>query len=200
MELAGAVPIILLVLVIVLSSSAASGKDDFYSTSNGLTEFKTKIAAAMKNADHDKENGFSAYNELKGDGYKANEPINNSSKGNASTINSSVINSSIDDSLLLASKNNSNIALINQSAENETKSFSPAKVATNSKDYSASNGSSFFQNSTISPSGVHFNNQGSMRGMWSMEASQHGFGRNAIYDRIALSGDFDVQKSVSFKE
>jgi hypothetical protein len=36
--------------------------------------------------------------------------------------------------------------------------------------------------------------------VWSMEASQHGFGRNAIYDRIALSGDFDVQKSVSFKE
>ena len=200
MGLAGAVSIILLVLVIVLSSSVASGKNDFFSTSNGLTEFKAKIAAAMKSADHDKENGFSASDEQKGDGYEANESINNSLKGNASTINSSVINSSIDDSLLLASKNDSNIALINQSAENETKSLSSAKVATNSKDYSASNGSSFFQNSTISPSGVHFNNQGSMRGVWSMEASQHGFGRNAIYDRIALSGDFDVKKSVSFKE
>ena len=200
MELAGTVPIILLVLVIVLSSSVAGGKDDFYSTSNGLTEFKAKIADAMTSADHDKENGFNANDEQKGDGYKANQPITNSSKGNASTIKSSVINSSIDDSLLLASKNDSNIALINQSAENETKSLSSAKVATNSKDYSASNGSSFFQNSTISPSAVHFNNQGSMRGMWSMEASQHGFGQNAIYDRIALSGDFDVQKSVSFKE
>ena len=58
MELSGAVPIILLVLVIVLSSSAASGKDDFYSTSSGLSEFKTKIAAAMKSADHDREIGF----------------------------------------------------------------------------------------------------------------------------------------------
>jgi hypothetical protein len=204
MKLAVAASIILFVLAIVFFGSSASGKNDFYSTSYGLSEFKTKIADAMKNANHDGKNGLDENDVQNGDGLKANAQITGPSFGNALAINSSSINLSatnpaINESSPFALERDSNSTLINQSAENETKSILSAEGSINSGDDSISTGSTFSQNSSVSPAGVHFNNQGAFNGMWSMEASKHGFGRNAINDRIALSGNFDVQKSVSFK-
>ncbi len=190
---------ILFVLVMVGFGSSTSWKEDSYSTGDGLTEFKTKIADAMIKANHDVKSGFNATDEQKDDGLKANLSSINSTDGNASAINSSALNSSLNESSLLALEKDFNKTLINQSAENENKNVLSAKGVSNSKDAIPA-GSTFSQNSAISPSGVHFNNQGSFNGIWSMEASKHGFGRNGVNDRIALSGNFSVQKSVSFKE
>lgn len=41
---------------------------------------------------------------------------------------------------------------------------------------------------------------GNIRGFWSMEASKKNFGREGIWSRISLSGDFQVDKSVFFHE
>jgi len=41
---------------------------------------------------------------------------------------------------------------------------------------------------------------GNIRGFWSMEASKRTFGREGIWSRISLSGDFQVDKSVIFHE
>jgi hypothetical protein len=152
----------------------------------------------MIKANQDVKSGFSANDEQKDDVLKANLSSINSTAGNASAINSSEPNSSINESSLLALEKDSNSTLINQSAENENKSVLSAKGSTNSRD-ALPGGSTFSQNSDISPTGVHFNNQGSFNGMWSMQAIQLGFGRNGVNDRIALSGNFEVQKSVSFK-
>lgn len=201
MKLAVVASIILFVinLAIVGFGSSASWKDDSFSTSNGLMDFRTKIADAMNSINHDKENGFGANDEQKGDGLMANAPSTNSSASNTSALNSPAPNSSVNSSSLFALEKTPNSTLINQSEKNETKSILAAKRSIDSGDNSISTGSTFSQNSSISPSGIHFNNQGAFNGIWSMQASKHGFGRNSINDRIALSGNFDVQKSVSFK-
>lgn len=41
---------------------------------------------------------------------------------------------------------------------------------------------------------------GNIKGFWSMEASKRTFGREGIWSRISLSGDFQVDKSVIFHE
>jgi hypothetical protein len=55
------------------------------------------------------------------------------------------------------------------------------------------------QSDSVSPSGIHSDNQASFNGDWSMQANKQGFGNSGINDRMALSGDFNVHKSVSFK-
>jgi len=53
---------------------------------------------------------------------------------------------------------------------------------------------------TMSGSDVASSVSGNIRGFWSMEASKRTFGREGIWSRISLSGDFQVDKSVIFHE
>ena len=92
-------------------------------------------------------------------------------------INSSATNISGSGSLISMLTLNS--SMINQSAENNTGPIEQERDST-------------------MPTGIHLNNQGSVNGFWSMQSSRHGAGRSGINDRMVLSGDFNVQKSVSF--
>jgi hypothetical protein len=91
-----------------------------------------------------------------------------------------------------------NSSFDNQSSENRTLGIRPGENST-SKNGSDSGGSMLSQSDSISPSGIHSDNQAFFDGDWSMQAGKQGFGNSGIYDRMALSGDFDVHKSVSFK-
>ena len=179
MKLAVAISIILLGLnsaIVGLGSSASWGGDS-YSASDGLMDFKMKMADALSSINHAKEYGFDLNNERKADVVKANASSINSSGINSSAISTFASNSSEvkPSAFSLPPKS----LLSNQSAENKTKAV---------------------LSSSASPAGFHFNNQGSFNGFWSMQASKHNFGSSDINDRMVLSGNFDVQKSVSFKE
>jgi hypothetical protein len=180
MKLAVAISIILLGLNsanVGLGSSASWGGDS-YSASDGLMDFKMKMADALSSINHAKEYGFDLNNERKADVVKAN----------ASSINPSGINSSAISTFA------------SNSSEVKPSAFSLPLKSLLSSSQLAENKTKAVLSSSASPAGFHFNNQGSFNGFWSMQASKHNFGSSDINDRMVLSGNFDVQKSVSFKE
>jgi hypothetical protein len=127
-------------------------------------------------------------------------PAPNAGAINSSELNLSEFNSSETEQSRLGSSQNSseNSSFVNQSLENKTLDILPGKNST-SRTASNSGGSMLSQSDSISQSGIHSDNQASFNGDWSMQADKQGFGRSGINDRMALSGDFNVHKSVSFK-
>jgi hypothetical protein len=184
MKLAVAISIILLGLnsAIVGLGTYVSWSENSYSASDGLMDFRMKMADALSSINHAKENGFYLNNERKADGIKANTSSINTSSINSSGINSSNVS-----------------AFISNSSEVKPSSFSlpPKSLLSNQ---SAENKTLAFLSSPASSAGFHFNNQESFNGFQSMQVSKHSFGSSGINDRMVLSGNFDVQKSVSFKE
>lgn len=167
---------------------------NFYSVNSGLNEFKTKMAEIISSANQEEVNSANVENQETASGLNALVPVANSSELNLSEINPSAEQSG------LASRQNSslNSSILNQSLENKTSGVGPGNNST-SRTGSDSGGSTLSQSSSVSPSGIHLDNQASFDGDWSMQAGKQGFGNSGIYDRMALSGDFDVHKSVSFK-
>lgn len=167
---------------------------NFYSVNSGLNEFKTKMAEIISSANQEEVNSANVENQETASGLNALVPVANSSELNLSGINPSAEQSE------LASRQNSsqNSSILNQSLENKTSGVGPGNNST-SRTGSDSGGSMLSQSSSVSPSGIHLDNQASFDGDWSMQAGKQGFGNSGIYDRMALSGDFDVHKSVSFK-
>ncbi len=203
----------------IMASSGLS--DNFYSANDGLNDFKMKMAQIMGSANQGKENSVNVENQGAANGLNAlvsdanssdvNRSANNQSAHDLSTVNSipfespapntrafnsSESNSSESEGSQLASTQNS--SSVNQSIENRTLGIQPGKNST-SKNGSDSGGSMLSQSDSVSPSGIHSDNQASFNGDWSMQANKQGFGNSGINDRMALSGDFNVHKSVSFK-
>jgi hypothetical protein len=123
-----------------------------------------------------------------------NQGVSNVSNANVSSTNSSDANRSTTN---LSDRDLSTGYLILNN------SSAPNRGVGNKSEYgspeSDSGGSMVSQSDSISPSGLHFDNQASFNGIWSMQASKQGFGNSGINDRMALSGDFNVKKTVSFK-
>ena len=144
--------------------------DNFYSANDGLNDFKMKMAQIISNAPGINSSEVST---------EAGQPklgsMQNSSQN--SSWNSSSVNSSLD---------------------NRTSDIQPAKNSSLNTG-SSSGGSMLSETSSTSPSGLHFDNQASFNGIWSLQAGKQGFGNSGINDRMALSGDFNVKKSISFK-
>jgi hypothetical protein len=170
----------------------AGPSDNPYSTSDGLNEFKMKMAYTLASIGALKDNSSSANYERRAEDFKANVSINNSSVANASAVGSSVVKSP---NLEQASNSSS----VNQSAENKTKGIRALNNSTLKSD-PIPGGSAISQSSSISQSGIHFDNQASFNGSWSMQSRKQGFGSSGVNDRMTLSGNFNVQKSISFKE
>jgi hypothetical protein len=209
-----------------LGMMASSGlSDNFYSANDGLNDFKMKMAQIMGSANQGTENSVNVENQGAANGFNANVPgvkssdvnrsannqsahdlstvnpiLFNSSASNVRTGNESEYSSSESEQPRLASTQNSsqNSSSVNQSLENRTSGIQPVKNST-SKTASDSGGSMLSQSGSISPSGIHSDNQASFNGDWFMQAGKQGFGNSGINDRMALSGDFNVHKSVSFK-
>jgi len=198
--------------------------DNFYSANDGLNDFKMKMAQIMGSANQGKENSVNVENQGTTNGFNANVSdanssdanrfadnqsaqdlstvypiLFNSSASNARAGNESEYSSSESEQPQLAStQNSSQNSSVNQSLENRTFGIQPGKSST-SETASDSGGSMLSQSDSISPSGIHLDNQASFNGDWSMQAGKQGFGNRGINDRMALSGDFNVHKSVSFK-
>jgi hypothetical protein len=130
----------------------------------------------------------------------------NRSEFNRSEFNRSEFNSSAEQPQLASPQNSSqnsskNSYFVNQSLENRTSGVGPGNNSTSkTASNSSSGGSMLSERGSISPSGINFDNQATFNGDWSMRAGKQGFGSNGINDRMALSGDFNVHKTVSFKE
>jgi hypothetical protein len=189
--------------------------DNFYSANDGLNDFKMKMAQIMGSADQGKDNGVNVEDQGGANDLNANvSGVNlsevdrsayNQSAHDLSTVNpipfespapnTGAFNSSESEPQLASSQNSSSV---NQSRENRTLGIQPGKNST-SKTASDSGRSMLSQSDSISPSGIHLDNQASFNGDWSIQAGKQGFGNSGINDRMALSGDFNVHKSVSFK-
>lgn len=193
----GAVIVLMGFTLVVNGLSMATASEtsyNFYSVNSGLDEFKTKMAEIMGSTNQEEENSANVENQETAGGLNAFVPGANSSELNLSGINSSAEKSE------LASPQNSSLnpSFVNQSLENRTSVIQPGNNSA-SKTVSDSGGSMLSQTDSISPSGIHSENQASFDGAWSMQAAKQGFGNSGIYDRMALRGDFNVHKSVSFK-
>lgn len=173
-------------------SFVADPADNLYSASDGLNEFKMKMANTLASIDALKANSSSANDERSADDFKANVSTNNTSVANAQAVGSSVVK-------LANLKPASNLSSVNQSAENKTKGNRVLNNSTMRSD-SIPGGSTISQSSSISQSGIHFDNQASFNGFWAMQSRKQGFGSSGVNDRMTLSGNFNVQKSISFKE
>lgn len=178
-------------------SFVADPADNLYSASDGLNEFKMKMANTLASIDALKANSSSANDERRADDFKANFSMNNSSVANAQAVGSSVVDSSVIKSPKL--KPASNLSSVNQSSENNTTGIQAVNNSTQRSD-PIPDGSTISQSSSISQSGIHFDNQASFNGFWSMQSRKQGFGSSGVNDRMTLSGNFNVQKSISFKE
>ena len=193
----GAVIVLMGFTLVVHGLSMATSSEtsyNFYSVNSGLSEFKTKMADIMGSANQGEENSANVENQETASGLNAFVPGANSSE-----LNLSEINSSAEQSELASPQNSSlNSSFVNQSLENRTSGVGPGNNST-SRTGSDSGGSMLSQSDSISPSGIHSDNQASFDGDWSMQAGKQGFGNSGINDRMALSGDFNVHKSVSFK-
>ena len=193
----GAVTVLMGFTLVVhgLSMATSSGTSyNFYSVNSGLNEFKTKMAEIIGSANQEEENSANEENQENAGGLNAFVPVANSSE-----LNPPEINSSAEQSELASPQNSSqNSSFFNQPLENRTSGVGPGNNST-SRTGSDSGGSMLSQSSSVSPSGIHSDNQASFDGDWSMQAGKQGFGNSGIYDRMALSGDFNVHKSVSFK-
>jgi hypothetical protein len=197
--------------------------DNFYSANDGLNDFKMKMAQIIEGANQGKENSVNVENKGVANGLDANVSGVNSSVVNRSAINQSAHDFSTVKPILFKSSapngravnssgfnlsefntteaeqsSSQNSSFVNQSLENGTLGIGPGKNST-SKTGSDSRGSMLSQSDSISQSGIHSDNQASFNGVWSLQAGKQGFGNSGINDRMALSGDFNVHKSVSFK-
>ena len=153
-----------------LGMMGSSGmSDNFYSANDGLNDFKMKMAQIISNA-----------------------PVINSE---VSTEAGQPKLGSMQNSSQNSSWNSSSV---NSSLDNRTSDIQPAKNSTLNTG-SNSGGSMLSQTGSTSPSGLHFDNQASFNGIWSLQAGKQGFGNSGINDRMALSGDFNVKKTISFK-
>ena len=193
----GAVIVLMGFTLVVHGLSMATSSEtsyNFYSVNSGLSEFKTKMADIMGSANQGEENSANVENQETASGLNAFVPGANSSE-----LNQSENNSSAEHQELASPQNSSlNSSFVNQSLENRTSGVGPGNNST-SRTGSDSGGSMLSQSDSISPSGIHSDNQASFDGDWSMQAGKQGFGNSGINDRMALSGDFNVHKSVSFK-
>jgi hypothetical protein len=192
---------------------------DFYSASNGLNDFKMKMSQILGNVNQGIQNSVDAKNEGKANGFEVNALyINlfdvNRSSINLSNYNTSAVNTPIfrssglgtgvsDLSKVGSSEDKSpqlaflmNSSNVTQSLENKTKDIQDSRNLTSSM---GSGSSTLSQIDSTSQSGIHLDNQASFNGVWSIQAEKQDFGDSGINDRMALSGDFNVQKSVSFK-
>ena len=229
----GAVVVLMSFTLVVhgLGMAASSGtSDNFFSTNDGLNEFKMKMSQIMGSANQGKENSANVENQGTASGLNAFVPGVNSSDvnlsadnlsvhdlstvnpipfkssapnagaANSSALNLSEFNSSAEQSHLASPHNSSqNSSLVNQFLENRTSGVGPGKNST-SKTGSDSGSSMLSERGSISSSGIHLDNQASFNGDWSMQAGKQGFGNSGINDRMALSGDFNVHKTVSFRD
>jgi hypothetical protein len=164
----------------MIGSSGMS--DNFYSANDGLNDFKMKMAQIISNAP----------------GINSSEVSTEAGQAKVGTIQNSMQNfmqNSTNNSTRNSSRNSS---YDNSSLDNRTSDIQQAGNSTLNTG-SSSGGSMLSQTSSTSPSGLHFDNQASFNGIWSLQASKQGFGNSGINDRMALSGDFDVKKSISFK-
>jgi hypothetical protein len=200
-----------------MTSSGLGG--DFYSASSGLNDFKMKMSQILGSMNQAKQNSVDAKNEGKANDFEAdassinsfnvNRSSLNQSKDNISTVITPILRSpglvtgaynlskfgpSDGESQQLAFLKNS--SFVNQSFENRTKDIQDSR---NQTSRTGTSGSTLSQISSTSQSGINLDNQASFNGIWSMQAEKQGFGNSGINDRLALSGDFNVRKSVSFK-
>ena len=192
---------------------------DFYSASNDLNEFKMKMSQILGSMNQGKQNSVDARNEGKAKSFEADAPsiclfdVNrssiNPSNENASTVNAPIFkprglgNGVSNLSKVGSSEGKSqqlmflmNSSFVTQSSENKTKDIQDSRNLTSR---TGSGGSILSQIGSISQSGIHLDNQASFNGVWSIQAEKQGFGNSGINDRMSLSGDFNVQKTVSFK-
>lgn len=193
----GAVIVLMGFTFVVHGLSMATSSEtsyNFYSVNSGLNEFKTKMAEIMGSANQKEENSANVENQETASGLNASVLDTNSSE-----LNQSENNSSTGQPELASPQNSSlNSSFVNQSLESGTSGVGPGDNSV-SKTGSDAGGSMLLESGSVSPSGIHSDNQASFNGDWSMQAGKQGFGNNGIYDRMALSGDFDVHKTVSFK-
>lgn len=192
----GAVIVLMGFTFVVHGLSMATSSEtsyNFYSVNSGLSEFKAKMAEIMGSANQGEENSLNMENQ-ETSGLNAFVPGINSSE-----LNQSENNSSAEQQELAFPQNSSlNSSFVNQSLENGTSVVEPGNNSA-SNTGSDAGGSMLSESGSVSPSGIQSDNQASFNGDWSMQAGKQGFGNNGINDRMALSGDFDVHKTVSFK-
>lgn len=193
----GAVTVLMGFTFVVHGMSMATSSQtsyNFYSVNSGLNEFKTKMAEIIDNANQKEENSANMENQETASGLNAFVPGVDSSE-----LNQSENNSSAEQKELASPQNSSlNSSSVNQSLENGPSGIGPGNNST-SNTGSDTGGSMLSESGSVSPSGIQSDNQASFNGDWSMQASKQGFGNSGINDRMALSGDFDVHKTVSFK-
>jgi hypothetical protein len=187
-------------------AASSGTSDNFYSANDGLNEFKMKMAQIMDSSNQEKENSANVENQGTASGLKASlpgvnssdvnlsadnlsahdlstvnpipfkSPAHNAGAVNSSELNLSEFNSSAEQSQLASPQNSSlNSSFVNQSLENRTSGVGPGNNST-SRTGSDSRGSMLSQSDSISPSGIHSDNQASFNGDWSMQANKQGFG------------------------
>jgi hypothetical protein len=136
--------------------------------------------------------------------YSANDGLNDFKMkmaqiiSNAPGINSEISTEAGQPKLGSMQNSSQNSSFVNSSLDNRTSDIQPAKNSSLNTG-SSSGGSMLSETSSTSPSGLHFDNQASFNGIWSLQAGKQGFGNSGINDRMALSGDFNVKKTISFK-
>lgn len=188
MKIAIGIIISLLCFISVIQGASFWANHDASDNFNCLTEFKMRVADALDSIKKDKKISSSAAFFPSNYGFSPIEANNSSSAINSSDICLKWLNSSEFGPL-------SN----NHSSENETKGSQSGRSSI-ADSALLSGGLDLSQRSSSSPSSVNFYNQGAFKGIWSIEATKHKIGSSGINDRMILSGDFSVQKRVSFSE
>ncbi len=116
--------------------------------------------------------------------------LNNFAANNLSSVNSAAANNSAAINSTAVNSTEINMTAINDSAR-EGDSVE-AKGSSGTVSLSGS--------SSASPQGVASDSKTSFKGFWGMEANQKVIGKNGINSKTFLSGDFEVDKTVSFQD
>lgn len=188
MKIALGIIISLLCLISVIQGASFWANHDASDNFNSLVEFKMRVADALDSIKKDKKISSSADS--------SRSPWNRSTIGMNSS--SSAIYPS-DICLNGLNSSESGPSSDNQSSENATKSIQPKRDSI-ADSATLSSGLDLSQRIDSSPSSVNFYNQGTFKGIWSIEARKHEIGSSRINDRMILSGDFGVQKRLSFSD
>lgn len=158
-----------------LCSSDFNGMKPWSSSSNVNTkDIEAKLADALQ--------GLSAV--------QKGSSLNNFAAINLSSINSTAVNNSTAINSTTVNSTEINTTAINGSAKGEDSV--EAKGGSDSVSLSGS--------SSATPQGVASDSKASFKGFWGMEAKQKVIGKNGINSKTFLSGDFEVDKTVSFQD
>lgn len=116
--------------------------------------------------------------------------LNNFASNNLSSVNSTGANNSAAINSTAVNSTEINITAINDSARD----------GDSVKAEGGSGAVSLSGSSSASPQGVASDSKASFKGFWGMEANQKVIGKNGINSKTFLSGDFEVDKTVSFQD